>query len=217
VRKLSLALGVLFLMALCGAASAAPSLLGPTGLILTPTASTLGMTEFDVGVSGIRGDEGADETIIYGNAGVLPGLEVGLSDDRLEHQDSEVLVNAKLRLFQPPLGRLTLSAGMTDITDQVERTSYLVLSHAVGAGIVTRVGPVTLPQIHIGVGNGRLDGVFGGVSTVVGRRVEVMAEYDGDHVNVGARVPLALRFAATVAALDGLEDFAAGVSFSSPW
>ena len=217
MRGLCVVLVVLSLSAVGGVADAAPSLLGPTGLVLIPSADTLGMTEFDIGVSGIRANEGANQTIIYANAGILPGLEVGLSNDKLEHQDSEMLVNAKLRLFRPPLGRIALSAGMIDITDQIDRTSYIVLSHAVGAGIVTRVGPMTLPQIHIGIGNGRLDGVFGGVSTVVGRRVEVMAEYDGSRVNVGARVPLALRFSATVAALDGFEDFAAGVSFSSPW
>jgi len=217
VRKCCFALGVLLLTAGCCAANAAPSMLGPTGLILTPTADTLGMTEFDVGVSGIRFDDNGNETVIYGNAGVLPGLEVGVSHDRFGNEDSQTLVNAKLRLFRPPLGRFTLSAGMIDITDQVDRTSYLVLSHAIGAGVITRVGPVTLPQVHIGIGNGRLDRVFGGVSTVVGRRVEVMAEYDGAHVNVGARVPLALRFAATVAGLDGFKDVAAGVSFSSPW
>ena len=215
--RLCLACSVLFLATFCCAAHAAPSLLGPTGLILTPTADILGMTEFDIGVSGIRSDDNGNETVVYGNAGVLPELEVGLSQDRLEHEDSQTLVNAKLRLFQPPLGRFTLSAGMIDMTDQINRTSYVVLSHAIGAGVITRVGPVTLPQVHIGIGNGRLDRVFGGVSTVVGRRVEVMAEYDGNHVNVGARVPLALKFSATVAGLDGLRDIAAGVSFSSPW
>jgi len=217
VRRFCFAIGVLLLTAICSAANAAPSLLGPTGLILTPTADTLGVTEFDLGISGIRSDDNGNETVVYGNAGLLPGLEVGLSHDRFEHEGSQTLVNAKLRLFRPPLGRFTLSAGMIDITDQIDRTSYVVLSHAIGAGVITRVGPVTLPQVHIGVGNGRLDRVFGGVSTVVGRRVEVMVEYDGTHVNVGARVPLALRFAATVAGLDGFKHAAAGVSFSSPW
>lgn len=213
----SAVLVALSLMTLCGVASAAPSLLGPTGMILTPTASTVGMAEFDLGVSGIRSDDAPDETIVYGNVGPVPGLEVGVSQDKRQHAEGETLLNAKLRLFQPPLGKLTLSAGMIDIADQIDRTSYVVLSHVIGAGVITRVGPITLPQVHIGIGNGRLDRVFGGVSTVVDRRVEVMAEYDGHHVNLGARVPLALRFSATVAGLDGLSDLAAGLSFSSPW
>jgi len=217
MSRLLLIFGVSLLTAFCCAANAAPSLLGPTGLILTPTADTLGMAEFDVGVSGIHSDNDMNETIVYGNAGVLPGLEVGLSRDRIEHGERQTVANAKLRLFRPPLGRFTVSTGMIDITDQVDRTSYVVLSHAIGAGVITRLGPIALPQVHIGIGNGRLDRVFGGASTVVGRRVEVMAEYDGTHVNVGARVPLALRFAATVAGLDGFRDVAAGVSFSSPW
>ncbi len=217
VRKLTIGLAIVVLLAVAGAAGAAPSLLGPTGLILTPTADTVGMTEFNLGVSGIRSDDTPDETIAYGNVGLVPGLEVGLSHVKLEHEDGETLLNAKLRLFQPPLGRFTVSAGMIDVTDRFDRTSYVVVSHVLGAGVISRVGPVTLPTIHLGIGNGQLDRVFGGVSTVVNRKVEVMAEYDGQHVNIGARVPLALRFSATVAALDGTQELGAGVSFSSPW
>jgi len=217
MRRLAVVFSLLVLLGLPAAVAAAPSLLGPTGLVLIPTAETLGMTGFNVGASGIRVDDGPDQSALYGNVGLQPGLEVGFIREKSEGSGAETLLNAKARLFKPPLGRISVAAGMMDITDQTDRTPYLVLSHTLGAGVLTSVGPVTLPQLHIGVGGGMIDGLFAGVSTTVNQRVGVMAEYDGDHVNLGARMPLTLKVDATVATLDGLKNLAGGLSFSSPW
>jgi hypothetical protein len=208
---------LLALLALAPPAWAAPSLLGPTGLLLIPTAETLGATQFNLGLSGIRADEGPDQSILYGNVGLLPEFELGFTREKPQNAGAETLLNAKVRLLRPPLGKLSLAAGMMDISNQIDRTPYLVLSHTLGAGLVRGVGPVELLQIHLGVGGGRLDGLFGGVSLTINHRLQVMAEYDSEHVNIGARIPLALKLDATLAALDGFEELAAGLSFSGPW
>ena len=216
MRRTATAAVILALLALPAMGSAAPSLTGPTGLILIPTAGTLGMTQWNVGATGVWAD-GSGSSVLYANVGLLAGLEAGFAREEMEDAEAETLLNAKLHLLSPPVGKLKLAAGMIDITDQIDRTPYIVLSHTLGAGVLTRVGPVALPQVHVGVGGGRLDGLFAGVSTTVNRRWNLMAEYDGENINVGVRTPVATNLEATVAILDGLDDVAAGLSFSSPW
>jgi len=217
VSRMVLVVALVSLLACATAAGASPSLLGPTGLILIPTAETTGMGGFSLGAAAVQMEEGNDASFLYGNVGLPAGLEVGATREKVEGADAETLVNAKLAFFRPPLGDLTLAAGMIDVTDQIDRSPYVVLTHTLGAGVMTSVGPVALPQIHVGVGGGMVDGLFAGVSTTISRKVGVMAEYDGEQFNFGARVPLAANAEATVAALDGLENLAAGISFSTPW
>ncbi len=206
---------VLLLVAMGGSAWASASLLGPTGLILTPTAESLGTAQFNLGASAFF-FEGADENAIYGNAGLISGLEVGATRVKVEDVDAETLLNAKLRLPQPlPVG-LSLAVGVIDITDQVDSTPYLVASHTIGAGLIPPVGPLSNPQVHLGIASGIIDGLFGGVS-VNYDRTQLMAEYDGDNVNFGARFPLLDKLELQAAALDGFDDFAVGLTFTSPW
>jgi hypothetical protein len=208
---------VLLTVTLGASAWASPSLLGPTGLLRVPNADVLGMPQFAVGVTGVAADEEGDRTILYGTVGLLPNLELGVARYDIEGAEAETTLNGKLRVLGPLPGEVTLAVGMDDITDQLERSVYVVASHTLGAGVITRLGQVTSPQVHVGVGGGRLDGLFAGLSTTVARRVALMAEYDGDDVSLGARLPVAPRLEGTVAALDGLEEVALGLSFSSPW
>lgn len=217
MRRLAPTMALALALAFPVAAAAAPSLLGPTGLMLIPSADTLGMTRWNVSIAGTWADGEPNATIISANVGLLPGLEAGFARAEPEDAEAETLLNAKVRVLQPPVGRITVSAGMIDITDQVDRSAYVVLSHTLGAGVLTRVGPVTLPQIHVGVGGGRLDGLFAGVTTTVGSRIGLMAEYDSEDINLGARIALAANLEGTVAILDGMESVAAQLSFSSPW
>ena len=213
---------VLALSALPVGAWASPSLLGPTGLIFIPTANTLGMTEFNVGERGSR-RAGVDENALFANVGVFPGLEVGATRVKLEGAPAETMVNAKYCVS--PLGpasvaaaplRLSFAVGVIDLTNQIDETPYIVASHTLGAGLLPPVGPFSNPQVHVGYGSGQLDGLFGGFSMNY-HRSTLMAEYDGRDVNFGAKIPLASKLEVTAAALNGLNDYAVGLSFSSPW
>jgi len=217
VRRLAIGIAVALLVGLPGAALAAPSLHGPTGLVMIPTAEVLGMAQWNAGVTAVRIGDGADENVVYANLGLLPSFELGFARDKFEASEAETVVNAKLRLAGPFPGETSFAAGLIDITDQIDRSGYAVVSHTLGAGLLMREGQITAPQLHVGLGGGRFDGLFAGVSTTVNRRVGVMVEYDGEDFNAAAKWPLSVNLEATVAALDGVEDFGVGVSFSNPW
>jgi hypothetical protein len=175
------------------------------------------MTNWNVGVSAMQVEEGADESVLYANIGLLPRLEVGFTREDFKDTATETLVNAKLRLDLPVPGKLSLAAGAVDITDQIDRSMYVVATHELGAGLLPSPGRMTLPQVHVGIGGGRFDGLFAGISTIVDRRVQVMAEYDSDDFNFGARWTVAPNLDATVAAMSGLEDFGGGLALTRPW
>jgi hypothetical protein len=52
---------------------------------------------------------------------------------------------------------------------------------------------------------------------MVGDRAEVLADYDGDDVNLGVRWSLVHKLKLTVGAVNDLDDYAAGLSYASPW
>ena len=222
VRGILFVLVVLGLCALPMGAWGSPSLLGPTGLLLTPTADTLGMAQFNLGASWLTPDS-VDETVLFADAGVLPGLEVGMTQEKLEGVEAHTLLNAKFRV---PLGiagavatplKFSLAVGGFDLTDEDQRSTYVVASHTLGAGLLPSVGGVSPPQLSVGYGAGRFDDhVFGGISFDCSRS-KLVAEYDGANVNVGAKIPLAPKLEATVAGLDGVRNYALGMSFCSPW
>ena len=209
------ALILVFGVATCVAAQ--PSLIGPTGLVLTPTAETLGTAQWNAGATNIWTDSGSDESFIYANLGLLPRLEIGFTREELAEEAAETLLNAKLKIVGPLPGKLTLAAGGFDLTDQIDQSVYVVGTHDLGAGIISPHGQLTHPQVHVGLGSGRLEGLFGGVSVTYNAKTDLMAEYDGAGVNVGVRWALHPNFSVTAASLDGLGDFAANASVSSPW
>ena len=217
MRRFAVGIAVAVLVAVPVGAWAGPSLLGPSGLVTIPTAEVLGMTTWNAGATALWMEEGADVNVLYANVGLLPRLEVGVARVDPDQGEAESVVNAKLSLARALPGKVSLAVGMSDITDQMDRSAYVVASHVLGAGLVMRRGMVTSPQVHVGIGGGRFDGLFGGVSATIDGRVTVMAEYDGDDVNIGATWPLAMNFAGTIAVLNGLEDFGAGLTLSSPW
>lgn len=216
MRRLLLGVAVFALMIGGAAAYADPSLLGPTGLVTVPTAETLGLLQWNVGGANVWADSGPDESVVYANIGLLPRLEIGFSRIEPEDGDAETLLNAKLRIVGLP-GKVTLAVGAVDLTDQIDQSAYVVLTHDLGAGIISPKGQFTKPQVHVGVGGGQFDGIFGGVSLTLSGKTDVMAEYDGENVNVGARWPIIPKVSLTAAALDGFDDLALGLSLKSPW
>jgi len=216
VRRLLLGVTVFALMVGGAAAWADPSLVGPTGLVTVPTADTLGILQWNVGGANVWAGSGPDESVVYANIGLLPRLEIGFSRIEPEDGDAETLLNAKLRILGLP-GKVTLAVGAVDLTDQIDQSAYVVLTHDLGAGIISPKGQFTKPQVHVGVGGGQFDGLFGGVSLTVSGKADVMAEYDGEDVNVGVRWPIIPKVSLTAAVLDGFDDLALGLSLKSPW
>ena len=195
---------------------AAPSFLGPSGLLFVPTADVVGAMQWDAGGAAVWVDEGEDATYVFGNIGLMPKLEFGFSRDDLEGETAETLLNAKYRLLELP-ARVQVAVGALDITNEVDSTYYAVASHELGAGIVKPHGLIKAPRIHGGVAEGRLDDIFLGFSALVGETAEVLADYDSEEVNVGVRWSLVHDLKLTVAAVHDLDDYAAGLSYGSTW
>ncbi len=217
MRRLLIAVAVILLIAVASGAWAQPSLIGPTGLIRAPTAATLDALRWNVGASNVWADGGPDESFVYANVGLTSRLEIGATRAELEDQEAETVLNLKLRFLGPIAGKITLAAGAIDITDQVDRSGYLVLTHELGAGLVSSGGQFSRPQIHLGAGSGRLDGLFGGLSIVVRGETDLLLEYDGQEFNLGLRHRIVPTFSAAVAALDTFDDIALGLYLTSPW
>jgi len=217
VRNIVIGVTVAALMALGGAAWGDASLFGPTGLLAIPTAEVLGMSQWDVGVSAMWIGDNNDANVLYGNVGLLPRLEGGAARTDFDQGEAETLLNAKLGLLHAIPGEVSLAVGVVDLTDQIDRSPYVVLSHTLGAGVLMRKGTVTSPQVHVGIGGGRFDGLFAGFSAMMNEQVKVMAEFDGDAFNLGATWPLGPNLTGTLAVLNDFDDLGAGLTLSSPW
>ncbi len=217
MRRLFIAVVVIHLMAIASGAWAQPSLIGPSGLMRTPTAATLDALQFNVGISNVWADGGPDESYVCASIGLTSRLELGVTRAELEDLEAETLLNIKLRFLGPIPGKITLAAGAIDITDQLDQSGYLVLTHEVGAGAISSGEPFTHPQVHLGAGSGQLDGLFGGLSVTYAGKTDLMLEYDGREFNMGLRHVLVPRLWLSAAALDTFDDLALGLHLASPW
>ncbi len=215
----SIAVVVVLLLAASGA-WAAPSLFGPTGLIVIPTADVVGM-------AGVNGQwahisfDGGDEDIISANVGPLPKLEIGAAhvdvDFDFGGEGSETIGNAKYQILVPPLIDTAIAIGAIDITDEIDVSPYIVLTHTVGAGLIPAQSGISNLKVHAGVGGGMLSGLFLGAQVTVAQQVELMAEYDTENLNIGARIMPTSWLVLTAAGLDGFDDFALAVAAQTPF
>lgn len=80
-----------------------------------------------------------------------------------------------------------IAVGVADVTDDIQTTVYAVASKSLGCNLRMWKGEALTPRVHVGFGGGRLSGLFAGASAYVGNRIELMAEWDSENVNVGAR------------------------------
>lgn len=175
-------IGLLVLLALAVSiqVSASPAYFGYTGLMMTPTADTLKMGGVNFG-GVFLSDDNNDTTFVSANVGILPRLEVGAALIDPENGDSDAIINAKFSLLSETAATPALAVGLSDITDELDATPYVALSKSIPlAGQY-----MWEPRFHVGVGGGRLDGLFAGLSAKATDRIQLMVEYDSDDVNFG--------------------------------
>jgi len=168
-------------------AFAAPSVNGSTGQINNPSADVLQQGQFAAGYYHLK-----DGGVGVFNMNLLPNFEVGVAGFR--HDDSganKTLVNAKLGLLPETILTPGVAVGVEDVAAQRGRSYYAVASKALPFGF----------RIHAGVGNGRFDGTFAAlektinpVSVLTGNNAfpatTLIAEFDGRHMNYGARLSI---------------------------
>jgi len=205
------------LFALTLPAAAAPSLQGPTGLLVTPTAETLNASEYNAAFFTFEMGEGNDARVLAANLGLSRGAEVGFANIRPDYGSSETILNAKWRFQAEQGGKPALAVGVIDLGDEIDMTAYLVASMPLSKVLEVSKKGVSTPRLHVGIGGGMLDGLFAGVSVVVAERWTLMAEYDTEDLNLGARYALQDGIRLHAGWIDGLDNFALGISLNKTY
>lgn len=208
MKKILLSAVCAMLIGTAGAA-AAPSVNGSTGLINTPSSDVLHEGQFSLGYYNL--DEGSVGTF---NMNLMKNLEIGVSGFNYDQRDNETYFNAKWALAPETVVTPGIAIGVEDFSDEDERTTYAVASKALPFGF----------RLHAGIGDGRYDGVFAAlektinpISVVTGDNTfpatSLIAEYDGDDFNYGARLSLVSGLKVDAGVRD--HDLYFGVSFTN--
>ncbi|MDU2063703.1 MAG: YjbH domain-containing protein [Sporomusaceae bacterium] len=157
-------------------ASAAPSLVGGTGLINTETADVLRSGQMSFGVDSVH--EGLMENFVIG---VGENLEFGLTNIKYHGHSQQTFVQAKYALIPEEIFTPGISIGLEGAFQQNHRTKYIVMSKTLPFGF----------RLHVGTGDGRYNGSFGALEASLNPWTTVIGEYDGKTMNYGLRLAIA--------------------------
>jgi len=178
-----------------------PSWYGFTGLVCTPTALISTPQKIDGFAHKVK-IEDRDCTIYGATVGLIEGLELGaarigdvLQDTPIPSYASETVVNVKYEaniggLFNNPVAP-SMAIGIFDISDQFNRTNYVVLSQSIGLSQES-ISPLPSSSFHIGYANAErqpatFEGIFGGIDFVAAQDMLAQIEYDGEDINGALR------------------------------
>ncbi len=187
---------------------AAPTVVGPTGLMLVPTADVLPNGGFNFALH--RWEE---VNYLTFNTSMLDNLEFGVTAVSWKN-DSDARANIKFRLMNETRQAPALAVGVTDLTDDHHRSAYVVLtknlpeagfrgtvgldSDGLIAGLSKELNPVSISK----------SGKRGAPSTTF------MLEFDDSALNVGVGIGLSPEFRVNVYLYD-LHDAILGVSYQA--
>ncbi len=182
-------------------AEANPSWYGYTGLVRTPTALISTPQKMTGSAHQVEFD-GEDRKVYAVTVGLMPTLEIGaariknvLQDTPIPTYATETVVNVKYEaniggLFNNPAAP-KMAIGIFDISDQMNRTNYLVLSRSIGLAQGS-ASPLPQGNVHIGYASAErepaaLDGIFGGIDFIAMADTLAQIEYDGEDINGALR------------------------------
>lgn len=174
-----------------GTALAAPSHMGTTGAILTPTAEVVGDKHFSVSY---HRDIKDNHNIATGTVGVSKRAELSLAHRFGGYNKS--FFSGKYALTHNTVAYPAIAVGVVDVGNSVDVSPYIVATKAL---------PLDF-KLSLGVGKGQYDGVFGSLeknfsllgSGDVFPATSLILEYDTKDWNYGARVAIAEGAKATV-------------------
>ena len=178
-----------------------PSWYGYTGLVRTPTALISAPQKITGSAHQVEFD-GNTRKVYAVTVGLMPTLEIGaariedvLQDTLIPTYATETVVNVKYEsniggLFNNPAAP-KMAIGIFDISDQINRTNYVVLSRSIGLAQGS-ASPLPQANVHIGYAKAErepaaLDGIFAGVDFVAAQDTLAQIEYDGEDVNGALR------------------------------
>ena len=176
----------------------APSILGPTGVILTPNAQTVGDCRWNVGYHFWQSKDGStDINTVKANVGLGPNAEVGAAYFNYDYpsaytypyypynsyDDSETIWSFKYRFWNETETDPGVAAGVIDVGDQIDLTAYLLVSK-------TFMRHSSLPiSLTVGWGSGssEMHHFFGSGVFHVLPTLDVLTELDHRDFNYGLR------------------------------
>lgn len=201
-------------------ASAIPSYLGPSGLILTPDAQyndfqALSFSAHFFDLSGALKKYGIDGgTSTYAvNYSPFPALELGATVLDSTASGTVTMLNGKFAIrTESGLNPFSFSAGVIDALDQQEITPYFIASKSFSLS-----GPLAENQVSIAV-NAGYGGGFYDDGILLGGEVKLHPQFSIIGERTKNLTNLGLRFNSAGLALDigliDLEDFGAGASYT---
>lgn len=198
--------------------AATSSWFGSVGMIVTPTANTTPAGAATASWHRVKRDAG-NLDIANINCGITKDLEIGGANIKVPGSSTELIGNVKYQLH--PAQWLDnpnfpeMAVGAFDVTNQLNRAFYIVLSKRIEMGAASNFNRVSL---HLGfadnkLDSGALDGLFGGMEFMVGRATLIQAEYDAENFNCALRFSPSSRLSLDVGSLDG--DFGFGATYRS--
>lgn len=214
--------------------TAAPSIYGSSGLIITPSPESIEKQRFEMAAhyetynaTDLNGySSGESWTHIAGNYGITDSMEIGFEktlDSNSLFTDPDICITGKY-VFEPEnLGTFTFG-GLLNTTTNAYNSLYMLYGKPTAyIGFGSNFGGVANRQNNFARYGGyslsdlRPDSfyVLAGLSFSLGR-TKAMLEYDGDTVNAGLRYPVNEQFAVDVAYI-GNHDVDEMYSMSGPW
>ena len=162
--------------------TSAPSILGPTGAIVTPTTELPPVKGLNVGFHWVSDTL---DTAGKVNVAPIPKLELGAVwyDPAAAGLDGKLLFNAKYLFVEEDTKNPAVAAGVMDIGDEVDQTWYGVISK-----VFNPDGDVPI-TINLGGASGdTINGFFGSAKLALHEDVDVIGEYDSSELNFAVRV-----------------------------
>ena len=210
MKKMSVVIcvAVVSLFVAAGLAHADAAWIGSTGLILTPSADVAADGSADLQAHFI--DRANDVKLYGGTFGLGHGLEVATSVVDPDGAGTNTLLHFK---YSHPFDTgqavepLRVAFGMNDVSNQLDRSYYVVATKALTIPEETMAGlGVRSAEVSLGFANSNngtmLDGVFVGARADLPYGLCAMLEYDTDDLNFGVQYRLG-GFGLDVAILDG--------------
>jgi hypothetical protein len=210
---LSAALG----LALAGRASAQPSFFGPTGLLVIPTADTLGARAWNVHVHAL--DTSGSPVAFGANFGLAKQFELGVSGYHVSGFGTKALFNAKYTVLPETAKVPGLAVGGFDIAAQLpgqDAGVYVVASKSLST-LLGGSGPLAKYNLrgHLGYGANNIfnDDIFGGVDLQVTPKIQAMVEWLNGDLYFGGRLGVGAGLRAELGSYNG--NFGGGISYAA--
>ncbi|NLW55268.1 MAG: YjbH domain-containing protein [Firmicutes bacterium] len=202
-KYLLVLLALIFCGLSCGTMAEAKGVFGATDLISVPTNRTLSPGKYSLGVH-VNEHSRAKVQI---DLGLVDDFELGAAVDLYRHTN-DLSVRFKYRLIPETKDSFGLALGIQDIGKD-EFSPYVVLGH--------QLAPYDL-RWNVGIGGGRLGGLFFGLSKVFRSAqfpsVTLSGEYDAYGLNLGAKILLNKGLQLNVGVID-LEEFMFGLTITN--